>query len=227
MRLLTGLLLFFTELNSPKFALFKYSNMRNVSLLILLFAMLCTGQAVGQTTGGAPSGGSLTSGTIDSQFIHLIAISRSQNGFEIVRRANLELLRKNVADSLGAYRTQIGEISATIEQEQVEVAALTDSLAGVKGELQVAVDSRDNFSFLGMSMTKTTYSLLVWGLVLVLAVILIFYIYRFSQSHVLTKDARKAFDDLQAEFDQHRKKAMEKEQKLKRQLQDEINRKIG
>ncbi len=215
------------HLNSPKFASIKYKNMRSFSFLISLFAILWTAQAFGQPAGRSSSGSSLSSGTIDSQFVHLVAISRSQDGFEIVRRANLELIRRNVADSLNAYRRQIGEISASIGQEKAVMTALSDSLSLVKGELQATLESRDSFSFLGISMSKTTYSLLVWGIVLVLAIALIFYIYRFNQGHVVTRDAQKAFDDLQTEFDQHRKKAMEKEQKLKRQLQDEINRKSG
>jgi len=202
--------------------------MRNIRLLISLFAILWAGQAYSQGNPNSPSSsGSLTSGTIDSQFVHLTAISRSQNGFELVRRANLELIRRNVADSLAAYREQIAKISASIGQEQAAMASLADSLALVKGELEIARENRDSFAFFGLLMSKTTYSLLVWGIVLVLAIALVFYIYRFNQSHVVTRDARKAFDDLQTEFDQHRKKAMEKEQKLKRQLQDEINRKSG
>ena len=200
--------------------------MRKISLLISFLTILWTAQSFAQASAPA-STGSLTSGTIDSQFVHLMAISRSQNGFEIVRLANLELVRKNVADSLAAYRTQINEISASIGQEREAMTSLTDSLGLVKQELQTAQENRDSFSFLGASMSKSSYSLMVWGIVLLLVLVLIFYIYRFNQSHAVTQDARKAFDDLQAEFDLHRKKAMEKEQKLKRQLQDEINRKSG
>lgn len=202
--------------------------MRNIRLLISLFAILWAGQTFSQgNPNSSPSGGSLTSGTIDSQFVYLTAISRSQNGFELVRRANLELIRRNVADSLAAYREQIAKISASIGQGQAAMTSLADSLTLVKAELETARENRDSFAFFGLLMSKTTYSLLVWGIVLILAIALVFYIYRFNQSHVVTRDARKAFDDLQAEFDQHRKKAMEKEQKLKRQLQDEINRKSG
>ena len=107
------------------------------------------------------------------------------------------------------------------------MTTLADSLNLVKADLQQARENRDSFSFAGLAMTKASYSLMMWGIVLVLVVVLVFYIYRFNQSHVVTRDARKAFEDLQNEFDQHRKKAMEKEQKLKRQLQDEINRKMG
>lgn len=204
--------------------------MKTIKLLISLLAILWVGQAFCQSTpatNNAASTGSLTSGTIDSQFDHLISISRSQSVVLIVRRANLDIIRKNVADSLVAYRQQLADMSAAIKQEQGETTALSDSLLLVEDKLQTALENRDSFAFFGLQMRKASYSLLVWGVVLILVIILVFYIYRFNQSHVVTKEAKTALDELQAEFDQHRKKALEKEQKLKRQLQDEINRKSG
>lgn len=199
-------------------------------LLFSLLTILWVGQAFCQSTpptNSSASTGSLSSGTIDSQFDHLISISRSQSVVLIVRRANLDLIRKNVADSLAAYRQQLTDMSAAIKHEQDEITTLSDSLSLTESKMQTALENRDSFSFFGLQIRKTSYSLLVWGIALILVVILIFYIYRFNRSHIVTKEARKAFDELQAEFDQHRKKALEKEQKLKRQLQDEINRKSG
>ncbi len=51
-----------------------------------------------------------------------------------------------------------------------------------------------------------------------------FFIYKFNSSNVLTTEAKKAFQDLQVEFDNHKKSAREREQKLARQLQDELNK---
>src|SRR5690606_23498461 len=111
--------------------------------------------------------------------------------------------------------------------QQAAVEAMTDSLAQARNELQIAQREKDSFSFIGVSLEKSTYSLIMWGIVLLLAAALIFYIYRYNQGHVVTNDTKKAIEELQEEFDQNRKKAMEKEQKLKRQLQDELNKRLG
>lgn len=199
--------------------------MRNFTMLAILIAILSIGNVFGQSTNArVPPKGSLTSGTIDSQFDHLYAISRTQDGFEYVRRPNLELIRKNVADTIRALTTEITDLKAKEDGQQAAVSTMTDSLALVREELKIAQQEKDSFSFIGISLQKATYSLIMWGIVLLLAVALAFYIYRFNQSHVVTRDTRNAIAELQDEFDQHRKKAMEKEQKLKRQLQDEINK---
>lgn len=202
--------------------------MRNFTFLTMLIALISMGTAFGQsTTRREPPKGSLTSGTIDSQFVYLYAISKSQNGIEHVRQANLERIRKNIADTIQAFTKEIAALKARDGSHRATVEAVTDSLTQVRNDLQAAQREKDSFSFIGISLQKGTYSLIMWGIVLLLAVALAFYVYRYNQSHIVTRDTKKAIEDLQAEFEQHRKKAMEKEQKLKRQLQDEINKRIG
>ncbi|HWK55923.1 MAG TPA: hypothetical protein VNQ80_01220 [Parapedobacter sp.] len=201
--------------------------MRNFTMLAILVAVFSIGNVFGQsTTTRVPPKGSLTSGTIDSQFVYLYAISRTENGIEYVRRPNLEQIRKNVADTIRALTQEIAGLKAKEGNRQTAVEAMTDSLTLVQEELQTAQREKDSFSFIGISLKKSTYSLIMWGIVLLLAATLAIFIYRFNQSHVVTRDTKKAIADLQDEFDQHRKKAMEKEQKLKRQLQDEINKRL-
>lgn len=201
--------------------------MRNFTMLAILIAVFSNGNAFGQsTTTRVPPNGSLTSGTIDSQFVYLYAISRTQNGIEHVRRPNLEQIRKNVADTIRLLTKEIVDLKAKDGSQQAAVDAMTDSLVLIQNELRTARQEKDSFSFIGISLQKSTYSLIMWGIVLILAAALALFIYRFNQSHVVTRDIKKAIADLQDEFDQHRKKAMEKEQKLKRQLQDEINKRL-
>src|SRR3546814_23733 len=199
--------------------------MRNFTMLAILIAVFSIGNAFGQgTTTRVPPKGSLTSGTIDSQFVYLYAISRTQNGIEHVRRPNLEQIRKNVTDTIRLLTKEIADLKAKDGNKQAAVNAMTDALTLVQDKLQTAQQEKDSFSFVGISLQKSTYSLIMWGIVLVLAALLATYIYRFSQSHVVTRDTKKTIEDLQDEFDQNRKKALEKEQKLKSQLKDEINK---
>ena len=195
-------------------------------LAVLMVAVFSIGNVFGQNTTRTPSKGSLTSGTIDSQFVHLYSISRTQNGIEHVRIPNLEQIRKNVADTIQSLTREIADLKAREGSEQATIATLTDSLTLVRQQLQVAQQEKDNFSFIGISLQKGTYSMIMWGIVLLLAITLAIFIYRFNQSHAVTRETQKNMAELQEEFDRHRKKALEKEQKLKRQLQDEINKRL-
>ncbi|MGK6350075.1 hypothetical protein [Parapedobacter sp. DT-150] len=201
--------------------------MRNVTCLTILIILISLGNVFGQsTTRREPPKGSLTSGTIDSQFVYLYAISRTQDGLEHVRQANLERIRKNVADTIRTLTKSIADLKAKDGDQQAAVDGMADSLTQVKEQLRLAQQEKDSFSFVGIHLQKGVYSTIVWGLVLLLAAALAFFIYRYNQSHIVTTDTKKAIAMLQEEFDQHRKKAMEKEQKLMRQLQDELNKRL-
>src|SRR5690606_5359326 len=144
--------------------------MRNFTMLAILIAVFSNGNAFGQsTTTRVPPKGSLTSGTIDSQFVYLYAISRTENGIEYVRRPNLEQIRKNVADTIRALTQEIAGLKAKEGNRQTAVEAMTDSLTLVQEELQTAQREKDSFSFIGISLKKSTYSLIMWGIVLLLA----------------------------------------------------------
>lgn len=199
--------------------------MKNLAILLFIGLFIHTLAFPQQTS--STRRGSLTSGTIDSQFIYLNQISRSQDDFKLIRRINLETVRKNVADSLRQLRTEIAASASTITGQQGQIATLADSLASTQEQLRVSEGNQDRVSLLGISLNKSSVSVLFVSIVSVLVLLLVFYIYRFNQSHVVTRDARKSYDDLQEEFETHRKKALEREQKLKRQLQDEINRRTG
>ena len=73
-------------------------------------------------------------------------------------------------------------------------------------------------------MSKPTYKLIVWSFVGVLIVLLSFFIFKFKNSNVLTLEAKKALAEMEEEFENHRRRALEREQKVMRKLQDEINK---
>lgn len=198
--------------------------MKNLAILLFIGLFIHT---LAYPQRASSQRGSLTSGPIDSQFIHLNQISRTQDDFKLIRRLNLETVRKNVADSLTQLRNNVSEASTTITAQQSQITTLSDSLISTKEQLRVSESNQDRVSLLGISLQKSSVSVLFVSIVAVLILLLVFYIYRFNHSHTVTRDARKSYDDLHDEFESHRKKALEREQKLKRQLQDEFNRRTS
>jgi hypothetical protein len=53
---------------------------------------------------------------------------------------------------------------------------------------------------------------------------MLFFMYKFSNSNLLTKEAKHNLAEVEQELSLFRKKTLENEQKLRRQLQDEINK---
>jgi len=73
-------------------------------------------------------------------------------------------------------------------------------------------------------MSKTGYNILMWTIIAALFALLLFFVYKFKNSNTITKDAKRAREEMEEEFEEHRKTALEREQKVRRQLQDELNK---
>jgi len=169
---------------------------------------------------------SLHTGTIANQFEYIYNVSNNYQDYKVIKKANLEKLKDNVIDSLQKMQSQLANAKHTLSTHDQEVATLQDSLNKVNQDLKITKEQKESFSFLGIWMSKGSYNALVWCTIGILLIILIFYIYRFKQSNAVTTDARKTLEEVRADFEQHRKKAMEREQKLNRQLQDELNKRL-
>ena len=76
----------------------------------------------------------------------------------------------------------------------------------------------------GMQMSKVNYNVLMWTIIAGLLALLILFIYKFKNSNAITRAANKSLAEIEEEFDEHRRTALEREQKVRRQLQDEINK---
>lgn len=199
--------------------------MKHSVFFVFLLAVLCgfPPSSMAQNT-NAGTGNPAITGSLDSQFFHLNRISRNQEGFKLIRRGNLDFIQKNVLDSIRIYQSDITQKTEEISGLQERVTQLTDSLQTAHRELLVAEEESQMVQFLGMSLSLGVYHLFVWIVIVVLLIALIVILIRFRQHSVNSRDARDSLGSIQEEFDTFRKKSLEKEQKLKRQLQDEINK---
>lgn len=67
----------------------------------------------------------------------------------------------------------------------------------------------------------------MWSVIAVLFALLLFFIYRFKNSNAVTITTKESLENLENEFKEHRTFALEREQKVMRQLQDERNKHKG
>lgn len=177
----------------------------------------------------AQDSGSLDEGTVESQFQYLEKKSgnyRANNiRYEVVRLFDLNKLRENVLDSINANSKNITELKATIAENENEINSLKTQLEETTNNLKTLTAEKDSISFFGVLLSKGAYKAIMWSTVFILLLLLLFFINRFRNSNFLTQQAKTALADLEQEYEQHRRRALEREQKISRQLQDELNKK--
>lgn len=171
---------------------------------------------------------SLDKGTINNQFEYIYKKSGNYRAdgkrYEVVRVISLDKLRKNIADSLNAYAKKEESLKSTIASQEETITSLNKNLSDTTNNLENVTEEKDSMSFLGMSVSKGAYNTILWTIIAGLLGLLLFFIYRFRQSNILTQEAKTSLSEVEVEYENHRRRALEREQKISRQLQDEINK---
>lgn len=144
--------------------------------------------------------------------------------YEVVKLSDLNETKKNIFDSIDTANKTIKDLSATITANDAEIEDLNGKLQETTNKLNAVTEEKDSISFFGALISKGTYNFILWSIIFGLLLLLLFFIYRFRNSNFLTQQAKSALADLEEEYQNHRRRALEREQKISRQLQDELNK---
>lgn len=167
---------------------------------------------------------SLEEGTIDNQFEFVIRRSNNYQDFKVVKKTWLSTLKAHTIDSLKAVHKDLADTKAIVAMQEKEISDLKASLESTQSNLETTRSEKDNISLFGMQMSKGSYKTIMWFIIGCLLALLALFIYKFNNSNAITRLAKKNLADIEEEFEEHRKTAVEREQKVRRQLQDEINK---
>lgn len=167
---------------------------------------------------------SLNSGTIDNQFEFVIRRSNSWQDYKTVKKTWLYTLKAHTLDSLKAVHKDLIDTQAIVHTQAGEIESLKTSLSDTQSTLSATNEEKDNISLFGIQTSKASYKVLMWSIIGGLFVFLLFFIYKFKGSNSATREAKLKLDEVETEFEEHRRTALEREQKVRRQLQDELNK---
>jgi hypothetical protein len=184
-----------------------------LSILFVLTASLSFGQDV-----------VTEDNSIKGQFDKIYRTSTTYQVYKVIGKDRYERLKKNVLDSLKKSEKLISEKENLLKSERENIKKLNTTLNKTKLDLDTALLKENSISLFGAQVSKITYNLVLWIIIITLSLFLAFFVFKFAKSHVLTKEAQENLNDVEQGFDNHKKKSIEREQKLRRQLQDEINK---
>ncbi|WP_165499081.1 hypothetical protein [Gramella sp. KN1008] len=164
---------------------------------------------------------------VQDEFTKLIEESNNYQGYKVVDYDKLIGLRNTTRNYITELKEEIIVQKNTVDQQNDEIEKLKSELQSTQEDLKRVSEEKDALMFLGMPFSKGGYKAMMWGIVAVLVVILLILFFRYKSSHVATRDAKQKLNETEKEFDAYRTKALEKEQRLGRMLQDERNKASG
>lgn len=163
---------------------------------------------------------------VDDAFEQLIKESNNFQNYKVVKVNSLLELQKDTKNKIENLESNITQLNSKINDLQGQVDASKKELDETNSTLEEVEKSKNEFSFLGIKMMKGTYQVIVIIIIVILLVFLILFIGKFKASNSGTIKAKNDLKDLQDDYDEYRRKALETQQRLGRQLQDERNKNV-
>lgn len=164
---------------------------------------------------------------VQDEFTQLIEESNNYQGYKVVDYDKLIQLRNNTRSYISDLKEEIIVQKNTVDQQNREIEDLKNQLSATREDLKRVSEEKDALMFLGMPFSKGGYKAMMWGIVAALIAIVLILFFRYKNSHSATREARQKLNETEKEFDAYRTKALEKEQRLGRLLQDEKNKNSG
>ncbi len=193
----------------------------NLTKLIPVIAILFCVSSFAQER---PQRKMIDSGTVEQQFDYLIKKSNRYQDYKVVRQTWLNQLKKSVNDSLNLIKKDLSDTKIVLIEKENKITSLTSTLDSTNNNVVILNKEKDSINFFGALISKPVYNTILWTIIGVLFVGLLFYIFKFNRGNLITKETNDKFNELEREYEGHRQRSLEREQVLRRKLQDEINK---
>jgi hypothetical protein len=162
--------------------------------------------------------------SVKSQFEYLMDNSNTLQDYKVVRTAWLQKLKSNVLDSLSASKKRIFDNSSTMSSQNIVIDSLNIKLAAAETTISNLIAEKESISLFGIQFDKSVFKTLFFLIVISLLGALLFFITKFKQSNSITTQCKLSLKQAEEEFAIYKEKALEREQKAMRRLQDELNK---
>jgi hypothetical protein len=167
---------------------------------------------------------SLDNGTIDSQFEYLINKSSTYQDYKVVKAYWLSKLKSHVSDTLKAVRKDLKITQKTVTAKNSEIDSLQSNIRNTNEKLTIAIREKNSLQLLGMKINKTAYNSIMWSVTGILALFLLIFLALYKRSNSITVQIKKDLRETKEDFESHRKRAREREEKLVHDLHAEKNK---
>lgn len=162
--------------------------------------------------------------TLERQFEHMYSTSSNYKEYKVVKKEAMLQFKQNALDSLKTQSAEVVKLQNNNGKQLQEIQKLQNELSVLKEELSLVIANKESFRFLGISISKTTYSLITWGLITLLTFAFLVLLYKYNSANKTATDCRLKLEETDEEFLQFKQRSMEREQQLNRKLLDEIKK---
>ncbi len=187
-------------------------SIRQLAAAILFTALFCSFYPQARAQSGALA--VLDSALLESQLEYVHENTRVYNNFRAIRDDIFLKLKGNVIDTLVEQKLLVEQLNSRLAERGFQIETLNTDLARTKNERDEAIKNKNSLAIFGIAMNKALYNSVMWFIVLGLAALAVIMLVLFRRSHVVTSQTKNELDTTLKEFEEYRKSAREKYEKL-------------
>lgn len=162
--------------------------------------------------------------TLDQRFSLMKSKAQSYNDFKVVKELVLDGVWKITKDSIGKIKTDLSAAHTKINQLESDVKVAKDNYTQKEASVADITFDSTHITVLGISFSKSAFVGLATGIIVVLVIGLLAVWGTLKYTSTNLKEKTAIVDMINNEFDEYKRKALDKESKILRQLQDERNK---
>ena len=157
---------------------------------------------------------------IVKSFDSIVNTGNNYQEYKVIKKVNLNFFKKQLSSTRDSLETNIKSLQEDIDSFEKEISDLKRLNISLSQELDDLKNSKDEINLLGLKMTKTSYSTTVWIIIFILLLALAFFIIKYRNRNIVTQELKDNLKRTDKEFEEYKHHAIEKQQKLGRELLD-------
>lgn len=162
--------------------------------------------------------------TLRERFGIIKSKSQTYKDYKVIKETVLDGFWRIVMDSVAASRKSINEAHQQIKALKAEVANTNGQMKAKEESVAEIVHDSTHINVLGLDFNKGVF---LGAVGIILAALIFFLVSLFARMKLVSRslhERKVAVTSVTNEFEEYKRKAMEKQMKLSRELQDERNK---
>ncbi|SMG12223.1 hypothetical protein SAMN05661096_00482 [Marivirga sericea] len=161
---------------------------------------------------------------LSDQYQNMIEGSETFEKYKVIPITKVNSFGQIMNDTISTLKESVSSAEKAKSKAETERDSAKSQMNSLKSELEETQAIVDEMPFLGIPMSKTTYNIAMWSLVVILIGGLVLVYIMFLNSYRMTRQAKKDKELVDQELEDLRKRSHDKQVKIKRELQTALNK---
>ena len=140
------------------------------------------------------------------------------NGNYFLKETQLNEFYTALSDSVAVLKVEITNKAGKINNLQNQLVSASQRLENTRAELETSIKNQHSIQVFGINIRKGVYTLLMSAIILGLFVFTSIVYHHYKRSSNITARAKHDYEELKAEFESHKKYALDRYAKLNAEL---------